>query len=100
MSSKSRVPSDVRIHGTAESDGATVQMFRCKKRWEELGETSHSGVRFCGECSRSVFRARDLDGYLQLAASDKCTFVDQGEMTIGVPVTPYAPGSPLAWDDQ
>jgi hypothetical protein len=100
MSSKSEVPSDVQIQGSTERIGATVQMYRCKKNWNELAGTSHPEVRFCGECSRSVFRARDLEGYLQLAASDRCAFVDQGEMILGMPVSHYESGKPLVWDDQ
>jgi len=84
---KATSPTDVLIQGSAGNSETTVQMYRCRMEWDELKETSHAEVRFCGECSRSVFRARDLDGFLQLAASDRCAYVDHGERTLGMPAS-------------
>jgi len=94
-SRKATSPTDVLIQGSAGNSATTVQMYRCRMEWEDLKETGHAEVRFCDECSRSVFRARDLDGFLQLAASDRCAYVDQGERTLGMPASRFEPGKPL-----
>lgn len=70
-----------------DPDGnAEVSVYRCRLQLEDLEDTAHPEVKHCGHCSRSVFRARDMDGVLQLVASDSCGWVedDHGETVMGL----------------
>jgi hypothetical protein len=61
-------------------------MYRCRLSLDELKDTASPDVKYCAHCARSVFRAYDAKGVLQLVASDACAWVDddQGRVLLGV----------------
>jgi hypothetical protein len=83
-------PAPLTLPAYDDGEPATVQLYRCRLSLDELRDTTHPEVKFCDHCSRSVFRARDAEGLLQLVAADACVWVDDGrvEPDIGMVVHP------------
>jgi hypothetical protein len=52
--------------------------FVCHKKWAEMKPTENKMVRFCEECSKNVFYARDIMHVRELAAQGSCIGVDVG----------------------
>jgi hypothetical protein len=100
MSRKDAVVTKASLATESATSERTVSLYRCRQDWEQLKETNHPEVRFCDGCSRSVFRARDHEGFLQLAAADKCVWIENEEPIFGMPVTQYQARKPLDWDDE
>jgi hypothetical protein len=52
--------------------------FVCHKKWAEMKPTENNMVRFCEECSKNVFYARDIMHARELASQGSCIGVDVG----------------------
>jgi len=100
MSRQDTVATLVSIQTTTEGSAQAVTIYRCRQEWDQLKQTEHPDVRFCDACARSVFRARDHAGFLQLAASDKCVGVGGRELMVGMAGTPYQSEKTRLWDDE
>ncbi len=62
---------------------AAAELYLCHMRLEDLDDTSHPEVKYCKNCARSVYRARDIHGYLQLVAADRCAWVSPDDHNDG-----------------
>ena len=56
-------------------DGSKVQIFLCRKAWEQLQMTGQDGVRYCDNCRKSVRRVVDAAGFQSAVADAKCVMV-------------------------
>lgn len=79
MATRSSRATTITVQGTSRDAPATVRMYRCRLPLEQLRDTASPDVKYCDQCARSVFRAYDVGGMLQLVASDSCSWVDRGD---------------------
>lgn len=104
MSHIEKLATVVQISGGSGNPKDEVPIYRCKQDWSALKETNSPDIKFCDRCSRSVFRAKDIDGFQQLSASGQCVWVNSHRPTMGLGVRPQVQhrrglGKILSWLD-
>lgn len=62
---------EIRVISESSGDESTVIVYRCQLEWNDLKDTANPEIKHCDHCARSVYRARDTDGLLQLIAADR-----------------------------
>jgi len=88
-------------------ESASVQVYQCQKRWDELELTGHESVRFCDQCKQTVHQVVDVDGFQRAVAQGQCIMVSgfananaPKSMVVGQPeMNSYAAGVEQPKDD-
>lgn len=71
----------------------TVQwQFSCPKRWSDLEKTGDSQVRFCRECMKPVYRAKDRVELKNLASQGLCVAWREADALNATPKDEQLPG--------
>lgn len=60
---------------TSEPESASVRIYQCQKRWEELKSSGRVNVRYCDHCRQKVHRVVDADGFERAVARAQCVMV-------------------------
>lgn len=61
----------------SQTDKAPAFRFLCSKQWRELDKTPEDNVRFCQQCKKPVFLARDAQELSDLARQERCAAIQR-----------------------
>ena len=63
--------------------------LQCPQRWNHLEPTKDKGVKYCAECSRNVYKAKNKKELLKLGEEGKCAaYFAYEDVLLGM-VNPY-----------
>lgn len=69
--------------------------YICPEKWNNLQKTQNESIRFCGSCSKQVFKVKDKESFDKLAKQNKCVAYFSGERSspsiMGETVYPVLP---------
>lgn len=69
--------------------------YQCDKDWDELEETSDSGIRFCHECKNNVYLCLNEDSFVKAIQLGRCVAAASDDekydiqRTVGIPDEKY-----------
>jgi hypothetical protein len=103
-------PTIITIHGQPVDEKRVTAVYRCHLELEQLEDTDHPNIKHCAQCSRSVVKVEDFDGFMRVVAMNGCAWgpMNDGHTTqrgksdifLGeLRVTDYTVGCPLRWDE-